>query len=206
VAAARDVVTSQGADALTMRRLAARLGVAPNALYSYYPDKASLLDAVLDSLLAEVEVADLDRMAWRDGLVSLMEASRSMLLDHADLLPQLFARPMRGPNASRLGEETLALLARGGVEGPAAVDALRALLTYTFGSVVIDAPRRSDPDPLGRQAANVAAFAGQHGLPRVSRLAEPLSRPPADAAFATSLRWLIDGIAAAAERATAEGP
>lgn len=181
-----------------MRRLAVELGVAPNTLYSHYPSKADLMDAVLDSYLAEIDVPVGSETDWRDGLVALMEASRRMLLSHADLLPLLLSRPMRGPNAVRLGEDTLRLLARGEVHGQVAVDALRALLTFTFGSVVLDAPRREEPDPASREARSAAAFAADPERAMMAELAGPLSRPPTDAAFATSLRWLIDGIARAA--------
>ena len=196
--AGRAIVQRDGAEALTMRRVAEALGVAPNALYSHFADKASLVDAVFDSLLREVDTAGVDAADWRAGLIRLMVASRSMLLVHADLLPQLMSRPMRGPNARALGETTLELLARGGVEGPVAVDALRALLTYTFGSVVLDAPRRTDPDPVDRQARNLASFAASETTPRVASLADPMSRPPVESAFETALGWLIDGIERAA--------
>ena len=194
LAAARDLARQGGVEALTMRRLASALGVAPNALYSHYPDKSALLDAVLDSLLSEVDVTGAEDADWQAGLVRLMTASRQVLLDHAVLLPQLMSRPMRGRNASRLGEITLALLERGGITGPNAVTALRSLLTYTFGSVVIDAPRLADPNPAQRTAESVAAFSARNELPRVASLAEPLSRPPSDVDFEIGLRWLIDGM------------
>ncbi len=200
LAAGRDLVQHDGADALTMRRVAERLGVAPNALYSHFADKATLVDAVFDSLLDEVDATGVDDADWRAGLVALMVASRSMLLNHADLFPHLMSRPMRGPNARSLGEGTLGLLARGGIEGPPAVEALRALLTFTFGSVVLDAPRRSDPDPEDRAARSRAAFATSAETPRVAGLAELLARPPDAVAFETSLGWLIDGIARTVER------
>jgi hypothetical protein len=152
------------------------------------------MDAVLDSLLGDIEVPDVEHVDWRDGLVFLMDRSREMLLGHPNLLPMLFSRPMRGPNVLRLGEATLALLARGGVEGPRAVIALRAMLMLTFGWVVIDSPRRAEPDPATRQAQSHAAYSGQDDRPRMAELADPLSRKPADETFETSLRWLIDGI------------
>lgn len=192
--AARDLTRQNGVEALTMRRLASTLGVAPNALYSHFPDKSALLDAVLDSLLSEVDITGLDDLDWRTGLVRLMAASRRMLLHHAELLPQLLSRPMRGPNASRLGELTLVLLERGAITGPAAATALRSLLTYTFGSVVIDAPRRADPDPARRTAESVAAFSARSSQPRIATLAEPLSQAPSDVDFEVGLRWLIEGM------------
>ncbi len=176
-----------------MRRVATELGVAPNALYSHFADKATLVDAVLDSLLGEIQPQGLDRADWRDGLVRLMEDSRAMLLAHSELMPHLMSRPMRGPNASRLGEVTLALLERGGITGSPAVAALRALLTFTFGSVILDAPRMQDPDIARREAESEAAFASHGELPRVAGFAPLLARRPKEDAFTTGLRWLIDG-------------
>src|SRR5918994_3617768 len=64
--AARRVADDQGVDHLTMRRLAAELGVTPNALYTYFPDKEALLDALVDDLLAGIEPGDPDEGDWRD--------------------------------------------------------------------------------------------------------------------------------------------
>lgn len=63
-----------------MRRLAECLGVVPNALYSHFADKATLLDALMDSLLVEVEVPAGDQVGWREGLVALMQSTRRFLL------------------------------------------------------------------------------------------------------------------------------
>ena len=194
--AAREIVTGQGSEPLTMRRLAEHLGVAPNTLYSHYPNKAALMDAVLDSLLGDIDIPDVESMDWDDVLVDIMSASRRMLLEHTELLPLLFARPMTGPNATRLGEMSLRLLARGGVTGDRAVLALRSLLTHTFGWVALDAPRQADPDPESRQAASHQAFSSHPNNPIVAELAGPMSRRPTDDDFGTSLRWLIRGIVA----------
>ena len=48
--AARRIADTYGVDRLTMRRLAGELGVMPNALYSYFPHKEALLDALIDDL------------------------------------------------------------------------------------------------------------------------------------------------------------
>src|SRR4029450_1035177 len=47
------VIAHNGANALTMRRLAARLGVVPGALYHHVRNKQQLHDLVLDAVLAE---------------------------------------------------------------------------------------------------------------------------------------------------------
>jgi TetR/AcrR family transcriptional regulator, tetracycline repressor protein len=197
VAEARRISERQGIEYLTMRRLAERLGVAPNTLYSHFPSKSSLLDALMDSLLEEVEVPSIDQVEWREGLLALMHATRGFLLSHPDLLPHYLSRPTRGPNAIRLGEETLSLLSRGGLEGEEAADALRILLTYTFGFAAQEAPRRADPEPEQSRATSEEAFKAAHDRPRMRRLARPLSEYPGDETFDKGLRWLLDGIAAA---------
>src|ERR671910_2943785 len=115
--AARRVADDQGVDHLTMRRLAAELGVTPNALYTYFPDKEALLDALVDDLLAGIEPGDPDEGDWRDGLVRGMEGSRRLLLAHPRPGPVFLAPPRPGPNAARLGEISFRLLRRGGPEG-----------------------------------------------------------------------------------------
>jgi TetR/AcrR family transcriptional regulator, tetracycline repressor protein len=202
---ARRLAREEGVTRLTMRGLSRRLGVAPNTLYSHFPGKPALLDALLDGLLAPIETSDLDALDWREGLTELMRRSRTLLLGQADLLPHFLARPARGPNAIRLGEATLGLLARAGLEGEEAVEALRILLVFTFGDVALQAPRRADEDPVGRHEASAAAFAAAPQWPRMSALAERVAAPATDATFELGLAWLVEGIATTAARARHAG-
>jgi TetR/AcrR family transcriptional regulator, tetracycline repressor protein len=199
LAAARRVAEAEGVDRLTMRRLAAELGVLPNALYTYVPDKEALLDALTDDLLAGVDPGDPAEGDWRDGLARVMDASRRLLLAHPQLVPVFLARPGLGPNAARLGEVTFALLRRGGLEGERAVEAFRILLIYSLGFAAFQAPRlQGDQAARARQAE--AAFAGlpEGRFPEMRRLAGHLAAPTTDRHFHTGLRWLLDGIAAEA--------
>jgi len=197
--AARRIADEDGLDRLTMRRLAAELGVMPNALYTYFPHKEALLDALLDDLLAGVEAVDPAEGDWRGGLVRVMDSSRRLLLAHPQLASAFIARPGLGPNAARLGEVSLELLRRGGLEGERAVEALRVLLVYSLGFAAFQAPRL-EGDPVARAARAEAAFAGlpPDSFPRMQGLAADLAGPTTDRQFHTGLRWLLDGIAAQA--------
>lgn len=155
VAVARELLTAQGPDALTMRAVAARLGVSPNTLYSHVPSKVALLDDVLDDLLADVVAPDPDRGQWQAGLRSIMRSSYAVLVANADLVGLYLARNgARGPHAQRLGDVMLRLLARGGVTGQAALDARRALIVHAIGSAAFAARPLTDgaddvaPDPV----------------------------------------------------------
>jgi TetR/AcrR family transcriptional regulator, tetracycline repressor protein len=196
--AARRVADDQGVDHLTMRRLAAELGVTPNALYTYFPDKEALLDALVDDLLAGIEPGDPDEGDWRDGLVRVMDGSRRLLLAHPRLVSVFLARPGLGPNAARLGEISFRLLRRGGLEGDRAVEAFRVLLTYSLGFAAFQAPRLQ-VDAAARAETAEAVFAGlpPDRFPEMRSLAGHLAGPTTDRHFHTGLRWLLEGISAA---------
>ena len=195
LAAARRIADDEGVDRLTMRRLAGELGVMPNALYTYIPDKDALLDALLDDLLAGIDSGDPAEGDWRDGLVRVMDSSRRLLLAHPRLAPVFLARPGVGPNAARLGELTFELLRRGGLEGERAVEAFRILLIYSLGFAAFQAPRLQG-DSVERTRQVEATFAGlpEDRFPEMRRLAVPLADPTTDRHFHTGLRWLLDGL------------
>src|SRR5512132_4308249 len=97
VAEALTVIADEGVEALTMRNLAARLGVVPGALYRHVRNKEQLQDLVLDGVLAEVD-CDLDpTLAW---------TARVTLLAHR-LRDVLEAHPGIGAIAREIGQESL---------------------------------------------------------------------------------------------------
>ncbi|MEO8452001.1 MAG: TetR family transcriptional regulator, partial [Gemmatimonadota bacterium] len=56
--AALAAVDRDGLEALTMRSLGRELGVEAMSLYHHFPNKARLLEGVVDRVLAEIEVAE----------------------------------------------------------------------------------------------------------------------------------------------------
>jgi AcrR family transcriptional regulator len=79
VAQALTVIAQEGVGALTMRTLAARLGVVPGALYRHVRNKEQLQDLVLDGVLAEVD-CNLNRfLAWSEQLKVLAHRLRQVL-------------------------------------------------------------------------------------------------------------------------------
>ena len=196
LAAAHRVAREKGLEQVTMRRLASELGVAPNALYSHFANKGALLDAMLNVVLAEVRIPDRPHRPWEGELAALFRASRRALLSHPQLVPLFLARP-GGRHALRLGEGALRLLLRGGIDGRAAVEALRTLLVYTLGFVAVEVPRLADPG--GRQrleeaAARIASLP-QEEFPNTRAVARHLAEHPADRDFEVGLRWVVRGIA-----------
>lgn len=131
--AARGVLADRGAGGLSMRAVAARLGVAPNALYSHVESRTALLDDLLDDLLGAIEVPAPDADPG-SGLRAVMLAAYDLLARHPDLVPLYLSRQgARGPHARRLGDAMTVLLARAGIEGPKAAEAVRVLIVHMLG-------------------------------------------------------------------------
>ena len=171
--AARELLAEEGLEALTMRALAARLAVRPNALYSYVASKTDLIDDLLDDVLADVEAPDPDVDDAAAGLHAVMASTYHVLLAHPDLVPLYLARQgARGANATRLGDVMLGLLDRAGVDGPRAREALRVLIVYTIGFAAFATRPASDPGGDAKLSAE-----------------ELLAN------FDSGLRWLLAGIA-----------
>jgi AcrR family transcriptional regulator len=95
------VIAHDGVQALTMRRLAARLGVVPGALYRHVNNKQQLQDLVLDNVLAEVDLRLDPAMDWTNQLKVLARRLRQVL---ALTAPGPFPRPGR-PGRARLGRQ-----------------------------------------------------------------------------------------------------
>jgi AcrR family transcriptional regulator len=106
------IADDRGLDAVSLRRIAQRLGVTPMALYRYVEDKEDLLDALAERLYAELALPD-GTGGWWDGLARLAHSTRQVLLAHPWAAP-LFARPLEGPHARALDEAMRRELRRAG--------------------------------------------------------------------------------------------
>ena len=172
LAASWELLNSAEAAALTMRALARRLNVAPNALYSHVANKKALLDLLLDDLLAAIPEPTVDADDPVAELTKLLTATYQTLVAHPDLVPLYLARQgSRGPNAVRLGRVMDALLTRAGVNPADAAQARRVLIVHVIGSAAFAtaAPAEQDSD-------------------------RPLSLQESDHAYTSSLRWLLAGV------------
>jgi AcrR family transcriptional regulator len=140
LAAAHALLEERGAEAVTMRAVADRLGVRPNALYSHIASKDALIEALLEEALAAVETPAAGRDA-RAAIQDVLLATHRALLAHPDLIPLYLAR--RGektPQAPRLREALRSHLHDAGVSGHRAEQALHVLLVYTIGAAAFASP------------------------------------------------------------------
>jgi TetR/AcrR family transcriptional regulator, tetracycline repressor protein len=188
VRAALELADSDGVDAVSMRRIGARLGVTPMAVYRHFRDKAELTDSMVDALVAETSV-DTSAASWREGVAELMRSIRRTLVAHPVAVELRHGRPALSPSALRLSERGMALLTEGGFSRGEAARAYRALFAYTFGSVAF---------PIGRgdsRAALAALDPAEYPVLSAS-IDEVAETADAEEQFEFGLARLLDGLEA----------
>ncbi|KAA2261140.1 TetR family transcriptional regulator [Solihabitans fulvus] len=94
-AAALAIVDRDGLDGLSMRKLAAELGVRAPSLYGHVATKDELLDALANDIMSQVDVTGFEAGDWRHGLVTWARSYRAALAAHPNIVPFLAYGPAR---------------------------------------------------------------------------------------------------------------
>jgi AcrR family transcriptional regulator len=141
LAAALQIIDRDGAEGLSMRRLARALDRDPMILYRHAPNKAALLDGVAEIVLTQLTV-DSGDPDWAAQLRAVARDYRALALAHPHVVPLLVTRPLATPlglrprGTLRPLEDILTLLTHAGYSGPDALHIYRALFGFLHGHVL----------------------------------------------------------------------
>jgi TetR/AcrR family tetracycline transcriptional repressor len=199
VAEALAVIAQDGAQALTMRALATRLGVVPGALYHHVGNKEQLHDLVLDGVLAEIDF-DLDSsMPWAEQLKILAHRLRQVLEAHPGVAGILKTRDPLGPHSLALAEAFLLPQQAAGFADREAGLAFFLLVDYTIGFAV-SSPRTSVNEQRVRDTAirtqlhEFFRSLPPDRFPALVALGEHVWVDNRDQRFTAGLQVLVDGL------------
>lgn len=174
--AAGRVVAKDGLESLSMRRLAQELDVWPMSVYRHFRDKEELLDALVESAAAQVELPAAGG-DWRHRMRVLLEGARVAL----------GGLPTLGP--LRLSEAGLAILRDAGFSAAEAASAWRVLWSYAAGFAVPD-------EEAVRELRSAIAGLREEDHPALAWAGDALVNTLAgDEEFARGLERLMDGLA-----------
>ncbi len=147
VAAALEVVDAEGLDALSMRRVAARLGVEAMSLYHHVANKEAIIEGLLDLLVAEADLprGDVSATEWIRGTA---EAFRRLAQMHPKAFPLLTSRPLPlvDPAAAEPLETGLAAFARLGMDPASAYAAVQAVSLSLLSLGMLESQVELNPD------------------------------------------------------------
>jgi TetR/AcrR family transcriptional regulator, tetracycline repressor protein len=134
VAAGARALDRTGIDALSMRAVAAELGVAVSALYWHVRDKRELLSLIVEASLRELRTPEVG--AWDARLAELLRASRRALRARPALVPAIWAAGWAlGPETQRIANALTGLVAESGMPQREVRDAYFALVSLLLGFV-----------------------------------------------------------------------
>lgn len=186
--AAVALVDASGVEALSMRGLAAKLGVEAMSLYNHVPSKEALLDGIVETVLDDVHAPADDRF-WRETLRELALRHRAAALRHPRVMLLFSSRTVTSPAWRRAVEDTFAALERGGFSPNAAVNAYRVFWGYVVGYVHSEL-RNADSPGL---EAYLAALPPDE-FPATHAHAEQLAEVDRGAEFERGVELLLDAI------------
>jgi TetR/AcrR family transcriptional regulator, tetracycline repressor protein len=202
--AALALLDEGGPSAASVRGIAARVGVAPNAVYTYFPDKAAIVTALVERLLGEVDhgvFADRAR-PWRQRVESLAVELRERLTSHPGAVSLMIGRSMLGAHSLALSERLLELFTDAGLDPDDAARASYLMFGYVFGSVALEVADLNQPGPPPPIAERIAArhmvyaAAPLDQFPRVAASAATMAGYISEQQYLWGLHRLLDGITA----------
>lgn len=139
VGQALDLLDTEGIEALSMRKLAARLESGTTSLYWHVANRDELIELVVNEVFSELEAPDVED--WRNATRIFAASLRSAVVRHRWMISVLghivAAHP--GPNLTVASEHMRGVLESAGFDLPEAERALGTVVAYVTGIAVSEA-------------------------------------------------------------------
>ena len=195
--AALDLVERDGADALSMRRLAGAVGVEAMSLYHHVDGKDAVLDGLTGLFFGRIEIpAPTDD--WRVDVRALAQAFRAAARRYPQTASLALTREAMSDPGIAFTAAALDVLLRAGFDPDGAVAALRAVTALLVGTLL------RELGPVGRGGrASATAVAAREAALRASEFAsiqvaaEPLARFDVDREYDDALELILAALGAA---------
>jgi AcrR family transcriptional regulator len=156
VATALDLLSREGMEGLSLRKVAAALDTGAASLYVYVANLDELHALVLDRVLGEVALPPAGAGDWRERLKAVLRSYSEALYAHRGLAQVALSTIPSGPNMMDLTECLLDLLRQGGVGLARAAWAVDLLLLHTSAFSAERDNRRSDDEVFALHRAQEA--------------------------------------------------
>ena len=136
--AAVAIADAEGIDALTMRRLAAELGVEAMSLYHHVANKNDILDGMVDLVFGEIDLSP-HETDWMSAMVQRATSLRAALLRHRWAITIMESRSSPGPATLRHHEAVIGRCRRAGFSVEMSARAFSLMDSYIYGFAMQEA-------------------------------------------------------------------
>lgn len=194
VRAAVTLIERDGAEALTMRRVAAELGVGTMSLYNHVPDRDALLADMARTVLSGLDLPEGEAGEdWKASARAMIGAFRGAARAYPRSMYLVLTSRLDLEFSWRAAERALELLAAAGFDGETSVRVLRALMSYAIGSQMMENGALRTPDQTPESAfQSVQDDPGS--FPHVIAMAPHLMRIDPEADFEIGLEMLLSAL------------
>jgi AcrR family transcriptional regulator len=198
--AALGILSAEGLDRVTMRRIAGVLDTGHASLYVYVRDTEDLHAQILDALLASVALGGTGD--WRDRVKGVLSSYGEVLRNHPEMARMALSTQPNGPHFMAIVERVLALLKQGGADDRSAawgVDLLLLLPTAIAVEHSVEISPKREAERLSDMATRIQAADPQR-YPTVARLGDELVSGDGPDRSSWALDVVLDGILARTAR------
>ncbi len=156
VRTALELVDREGLKALSMRRLGAELGADPMAVYYHIPNKQALLDAIVEAVMAGIDLSvDNPAAPPVERILRAAHAYLDAMMAHVNALPIVLAHGPSTPAALRPVELLIGILRDAGLppaEALAGMNTIAAAVRGVVGMMASGPAKRPSPEQLEAMA------------------------------------------------------
>lgn len=138
IAGAVEVADEIGVHPLTLRKLAAHLGVKPMSIYHHVANKDEILDGMVDAVFAEIHTPAADG-DWRTEMGTRARSAREALRRHPWATAMLDSRANPGPESLRHNDAVIGCLRANGFDTALVAHAAAVLDAFIFGFAIQEA-------------------------------------------------------------------
>lgn len=182
----------RGPDSVSMRAVAAGVGLTPMALYRYFRDKDDLLDGLVGRVLGRIPLPD-PVLDWRERILVCARGARAVAHRYPRTFPLLLSRPAVLPGAVRVVDPLYAALLDAGVPKERVAGLERMISTFVLGFAVSEVNGRFGEGSLGTRERREQLDPEE--LPAHHRLGNVLDLPVDwDAEFEEGMAGLLEMI------------
>jgi AcrR family transcriptional regulator len=204
VDAAMAILMSDGLEAVTMRRVAAALDTGAASLYVYVPRRQGLLQAMLDRVIAPIELEAPDPSSWRLQLHSLLQRLHDALVAHPGIAAMTLDDAPTTEAVLRLTENLLGILLAGGLDAQDAAWTCDIFVLLVTGAAREDDVRRphervdKDRDDQADEIYQTMSGLPPERFPLLTTHAAQMVAGTAAERFGFAIDVVIDGVVARA--------
>src|SRR5437868_3818439 len=187
-AAAMALVDREGLPALSTRRLGEELGCEAMSIYHHFPNKAHLMDALINLMLAEARVELSPDRGWLERLRRAAHGFRAMALKHPKFFPYFAVHRLNTHSGVAFIDGIIGILRQAGFSDRDAATHFRTIGYYLTGAALDETAGYAKGPSAAEPVSNETIAANFKNLAAAAPFFQPAHF---QATFETGLEMLL---------------